>query len=85
MNVTFQPKYQSAWVGLTQTTEKSSVTAVDDSKKPKENFKNSELAQSLEKNIATIKESKEIFLTKVKTNKKDNKSNFHLCSQNFHF
>ena len=64
MNVTFQPKYQSAWVGLTQTTEKSSVTAVDDSKKPKENFKNSELAQSLEKNIATIKESKEIFLTK---------------------
>ena len=62
MNVTFQPKYQSAWVGLTQTTEKPSKTAVNDSNKP--NFKNSELAQSLEKDIATIKESKEIFLTK---------------------
>jgi hypothetical protein len=64
MNVTFNPKYQAAWVGSTQAAGKSSVTAVNDSNKPKENFQNSELIQSLEKDIATIQESKEIFLTK---------------------
>jgi hypothetical protein len=64
MNVTFNPKYQAAWVGSVPDTEKKSGTAVNDSNKPKENFQNSELIQSLEKDIATIQESKEIFLTK---------------------
>jgi hypothetical protein len=64
MTVTFDPQYKSSWLLPGNDTKSQSGTVTSVANRPEKQVKNSELVQSLEKDIATIKESKEIFLTK---------------------